>query len=84
VAPRIAKGDPDLMAEIAFDPYRAPSAQRLIDDWLPLTYAVNSLNRSMGNGDLYPFVVSPPVITKLQFIHELVQGIEDGVISKAA
>ena len=27
--------------------------------WLPLTVAVNSLNRSMGQPDLYPFVAEP-------------------------
>ena len=74
IAPSIADSNATLMSEIAFDPYRAPDAQRLLDDWLPLTYAVNSLNRSMGNFDLYPFVVAPPVVTKLQFIHELVQA----------
>lgn len=39
--------------------------------WLPLTFAVNSLNRSMGLSDLYPFVLSPAVIEKLRFIHGL-------------
>jgi hypothetical protein len=72
VRPRVAADDPDLTAGIAFDSYDAPDAQTLIDDWLPLTYAVNSLNRSMGNPDLYPFVISPPVVRKLQFIHELI------------
>ncbi len=40
--------------------------------WLPLTFAVNSLNRSMGQPDLYPFVLGPTVIGKLAFIHERV------------
>ena len=39
--------------------------------WLPLTAAVNSLNRSMGQPDLYPFDPSPNVIEKVRFIHEL-------------
>jgi hypothetical protein len=38
---------------------------RLIDAWLPLTFAVNSINRSTGLHDLYPFVLSPPAIAKL-------------------
>jgi hypothetical protein len=38
---------------------------RLIDAWLPLTFAVNSINRGMGLHDLYPFVLSPPAIAKL-------------------
>jgi hypothetical protein len=29
---------------------------------------VNSMNRSMGLPDLYPFVLSPPVIAKLAFV----------------
>jgi hypothetical protein len=28
----------------------------------------------MGNRDLYPFVLPPPVIAKLGFIHDLVHG----------
>lgn len=46
----------------------------LLDTWLPMTYALNALNRSMGAGDLYPFVIAPTVIEKLGFIHELVPG----------
>lgn len=66
--------DPALTARIAFDPYREPDLDRLLGAWLPLTYAVNSLNRSMGQPDLYPFVLSPPAIEKLRFVHGLVRG----------
>ncbi|HVQ14539.1 MAG TPA: putative zinc-binding peptidase, partial [Vicinamibacterales bacterium] len=34
----------------------------LITAWFPLTNALNSLNRSMGLADLYPFVLSDPAI----------------------
>jgi hypothetical protein len=61
-----------LHADLDFDPHEAASMDRLIDTWLPLTFALNSLNRSMGHSDLYPFILSPPVIKKLQFIHEIV------------
>jgi hypothetical protein len=44
----------------------------LIGDWLPLTYALNAMNRSMGKGDLYPFVLTEPVLAKLRFVHDLV------------
>lgn len=57
----------DLAAKIDFDPYRAP-IERIVDAWLPLTFAVNSINRSMGVPDLYPFVLTPPVLVKLAFI----------------
>ena len=58
---------------------RSPSTptddfDRLIEAWLPLTIAVNSLNRSMGQPDLYPFVLSPLTMEKLRFIHKLVRG----------
>ena len=44
----------------------------LLDAWLPLTYALNAINRSMGADDIYPFVLPPPVVEKLGFIDELV------------
>ena len=31
----------------------------IIDNWLPLTYALNAVNRSMGLEDLYPFIARP-------------------------
>jgi hypothetical protein len=32
------------------------------------------MNRSMGSSDLYPFVIAPPVETKLSLVHRLVAG----------
>jgi hypothetical protein len=40
--------------------------------WLPLTRSLNQMSRSLGQGDLYPFVLAPPVIDKLAFVHGLV------------
>ena len=48
--------------------------KRLIEGWLPLTFAVNSINRSMGLHDLYPFVLSPPAIAKLSFVHDRIRA----------
>jgi hypothetical protein len=56
-----------------FDPYTIDDFQPIIDNWLPLTFAFNSLNRSMGQPDMYPFVLSPPVIDKLAFVHRVVR-----------
>ena len=50
----------------------ADGIQGLLDAWLPLTYALNALNRSMGADDVYPFVLAPAVIQKLDFIHQAV------------
>ena len=38
---------------------RASDLRALLEAWLPLTYALNAINRSMGDDDLYPFVLAP-------------------------
>jgi hypothetical protein len=65
-----------LVAQPDFDSYKAESIETLMAAWTPLTLAVNSLNRSMGLPDLYPFVLSPAVVTKLGFMHELIRSAE--------
>ena len=55
------------------DPYREADITLLVDHWLPLTFALNSLNRSMGYERAYPFVISPPVIKKLGFVHRVIR-----------
>ncbi len=45
----------------------------VLDNWLPLTYALNAVNRSLGRGDLYPFTLAAPVIEKLRFMHDRVR-----------
>jgi hypothetical protein len=45
----------------------------VLAEWLPLTYALNAVNRSMGREDLYPFTLAQPVIDKLTFVHRHVQ-----------
>jgi len=57
-----------LDASVEFDPYTA-SVDRLVDAWLPLTFAFNSINRSMGLGDLYPFVLNASSMRKLDYIY---------------
>jgi hypothetical protein len=46
----------------------------LVGTWLPLSFALNAVNRSMGKGDLYPFVLTRPVIDKLGLVHRAVQA----------
>jgi hypothetical protein len=60
------------------DPYSHPDFDAVVAACLPLIFAVNSLNRSMGQPDLYPFVLPPPVIHKLRFIHQLCQSSREG------
>lgn len=42
-----------------------------ISEWVQLAVVLNALNRSTGNADAYPFVISDTVKQKLKFIHEL-------------
>ena len=76
VNPPLAK-EGELEAEVDFQPYRAPDVATLVDTWLPLSNALNALNRTMGQPDVYPFILSPAVIKKLGAIHDVVHG--DGV-----
>ncbi len=54
-----------LDADLTFD--------ELVQTWLPLSVALNQVNRSMGKDDLYPFVLSPGVLDKLRFVDDLVR-----------
>jgi hypothetical protein len=56
---------------LAFGDFEALSA-----GWNAVTLALNSLNRSMGMKDAYPFVLSPRVLEKLRYVHELVHARE--------
>ncbi|MFT8718681.1 putative zinc-binding metallopeptidase [Acetobacter sp.] len=71
VNPKAAK-DGSLTQRFSFDAYSATEFEELLNAWPPLTLAVNSLNRSMGQSDLYPFVITPTIAKKLRFIHDLV------------
>ena len=46
--------------------------EMILENWVPLTYALNSLNRSMGLPDLYPFILPAAAVNKLKFVHEVV------------
>ncbi len=72
-------GQSELSAVVDFDAHRATSMSQLIDAWLPMAFAVNSLNRSMGQIDFYPFVLSPPAIEKLSFVHDLIHTAKTAV-----
>jgi hypothetical protein len=63
-APSGATVDKPLAGDAGFD--------HIIDLWLPLSWALNMINRSMGAADLYPFVLPARVLDKMRLIHELV------------
>ena len=53
-------------------PVEDASFDNLMKRWFPLTYALNSLNRSLGLADAYPFTLAPKVIEKLRFVHKVI------------
>ncbi|MEP0713519.1 MAG: putative zinc-binding metallopeptidase, partial [Algoriphagus sp.] len=55
-----------------FDPYTVQDFLTIYNAWAPISFSINSLNRSMGIPDAYPFVVSHAVVEKMKFIHHLV------------
>ena len=77
----------DIVAEV--EPYGPadlhapddPDAARflsLVNTWLEMITALNELARSMGQPDLYPFVMSRPVVRKLQFIYRVIRDARSG------
>jgi hypothetical protein len=66
--PRVAS---TLEADITDDPYQIRDFNKILNLWLPFTFAMNSVNRSMGLHDLYPFVIRPKIVDKLSFIHDV-------------
>jgi hypothetical protein len=52
--------------------YRALGLDRMLEDWRWLSLMFNRVNRAMGQRDLYPFVLTAPVIEKMRFVHELI------------
>jgi len=71
--PRVATTDP---APLHSDPgEQSADPGALLAAWLPLTYALNAINRSMGAADVYPFVLTPAVQAKLAFVDRCVRAI---------
>lgn len=63
--------DPKFAAQALAGP---PSFDSLMKQWYPLTYAMNSLNRSLGMPDPYPFALAPAAVKKLRFVHRVIEA----------
>jgi len=70
LSPRAVSGAP--IPSVATRRLQFDDFDDLISAWFPLTNALNSINRSMGLADLYPFVLSDPALTKLRFVHDVI------------
>jgi hypothetical protein len=65
--------DPKLVRRRRFD--------AVIDAWFSVTYVLNNLNRSLGQQDAYPFVLSDTAIEKLRFVHHVIE--DQGAINSS-
>lgn len=61
----------ELHIKVSYDPYTLADFDVIIKTCVPLSFAVNSINRAMGVPDVYPFIITEAVIVKLKFIHRL-------------
>jgi len=63
-------------AEEVANPFEtgAGDFDQLVEQWVPLTLLLNSLNRSLGQDDAYPFALTSGALQKLRFVHDLIQS----------
>lgn len=59
-----------------------PDFDALVDQWVPVTLLVNSLNRSLGQEDAYPFALSTGALEKLRFVHEVIRRVKDAAAAQ--
>jgi hypothetical protein len=69
---RTGRRDPAKASAPSEDTAALEGFHAVIADWLPLTLALNALNRSLGKDDLYPFDLPPAVIGKLALVHRVI------------
>ena len=72
----VVPGDDADEAEEVADPFVGQSAsfEELVDQWIPLTLLLNSLNRSLGQEDAYPFALASGALNKLRFVHDVIHS----------
>ncbi|MFT3732536.1 MAG: putative zinc-binding metallopeptidase [Hyphomicrobium sp.] len=63
-----------LRLDLRDDIYSTVTFETLMARWIPLTIALNSLSRSMGHDDFYPFVIPGSAYDKLAFVHRVIHG----------
>lgn len=58
--------------------------ESMLENWFPLTQACNSLNRSQGLPDLYPYILSDTVAQKMRLVYDVIQHQQCGGENAAA
>jgi hypothetical protein len=76
---RVAVDPEDAASEMeeVIDPFEAAGAHfdDLVQQWVPMTLLVNSLNRSLGQDDAYPFALSEGALRKLRYVHDVISEV---------
>ena len=76
LGPNIRRSKVAPAGSTAASPMSGPGGfTRLVELWIPLSWALNMVNRSMGKEDLYPFVLPPAVLEKMRLIHTIIEEI---------
>jgi len=71
----VVPGSPEDEVDEVANPFAThASFDQWVAQWVPLTLLLNSLNRSLGQEDAYPFALSPKALAKLRFVHEVIQS----------
>jgi hypothetical protein len=76
IRPKVVQAQQDHVMNLAVhqNPYYSQNFDEIYQAWLPISFAMNSVNRSMGHDDFYPFVINREVQNKLKFIHDVIQS----------
>lgn len=80
--PTTATTTPAGQAQDPFASSGSGSFDALVTQWVPLTLLVNSLNRSLGQDDAYPFALRQGALDKLRFVHHLIAGLHRGATTQ--
>jgi hypothetical protein len=72
----VVPGNEEDEAEEVTNPFENSTVDfdQLVDQWIPVTLLLNSLNRSLGQDDAYPFALSKRALDKLRFVHDVIHA----------
>ena len=71
ISPKVSN-DQSVSVDEFCEPYAESEFEKILQSCLPLTFAVNSLNRGMGQPDIYPFILNDAVVNKFNFVHKVI------------
>ena len=68
------------------DPFSAapPDFDELVSQWTYVTLLVNSLNRSLGHDDAYPFALTAGALKKLEYVHDVIRSTRAAAVKTPA